>query len=343
MSVDGSVVLNSLVNPGRPQAAPGHDHIPNLEYKKLSTVLGPPIATIFNACLELGYSPATFRIAQVVNVPKAGKDPTSAAGYRPIALLSTLGKKLESLLCRRLVEHMEARKIWSPHQYGFRRRKSTTQALIRLLDRAALALNHRIQMVAVSFDLQAAFDSTHPDILWRKLQEAEVPQYLLRLLDGFFRNREARLLLGQEQWPFFPTIGFPQSSPLSPVLFLTFADGLLQALTGSVEGQMYADDLIIWIELRADGTDATDLQMTLRKIEEWTDRHELTFNAERRKHSTLHAFGRRSVPLFVSRTSRWSPNHRYGTWACRSTVDFCSRSTSKPSKRRHSADSTRSR
>ncbi len=183
---------------GRPQAAPGHDHIPNLVYKKLSTVLGPPVATIFNACLELGYFPATFRIPQVVNVSKAGKDPTSAAGYHPIALLSTLGKKLESLLCRRFAEHMEARKIWSPHQYGFRRRKSTTQALIRLLDRAALALNHRNQMVAVSFDLQAAFDSTHPDILWRKLQEAELPQYLLRLLDGFVRNREACLLLGQE-------------------------------------------------------------------------------------------------------------------------------------------------
>ena len=292
---------------GKSLAAPGYDALPNLVYKKLSAVLASPVADIFNACLELGYFPASFKIANVVSVPKAGKDPLSNAGYRPIALLSTLGKKLESLLCRRFVDHIESQKAWSKHQYGFRRRKSTTQALTRFLDKAATALNNRYQLIAVSFDLQAAFDSTHPDILWQKLQDSALPRHLLRLLDGFCRQREARLILGPDQWSFFPTRGLPQGSPLSPVLFLTYANGLLQTLTGSVEGQLYADDLILWKELRADGTDATDLQLTLRKLERWADQHEMTFNATKTQTVDIARIRKKVCPTLRFQNYQLSP------------------------------------
>ena len=231
-----------MLERGKPQAAPGPDAIPNLVLQKLGTVLACPITDIFNACLETGHFPTLFRRAIVVSVPKPGKDPLSTAGYRPIALLSTLGKKLETLLCTRLTSRMEKSKIWSDFQYGFRRNKSTTQAISRLMDRATRALNNRKQLLVISFDLQAAFDSTDPDIMWKTLLDTGMPRYLLRMLDGFFRDREACLLVGPESWPFYPTRGVSQGSPLSPALFITFANGVLSALTCQVEGQMYADD-----------------------------------------------------------------------------------------------------
>ena len=266
---------------GKLLSAPGPDGIPNLILRRLHPALENPLRRIFNACLSLGHFPAAFRTSRVISIPKPGKDPTSTAGHRPIALLSCMSKKLEALLRGRLAQHMEESNRWSEHQYGFRRRRSTTHALDRLFDKASQALNHRNQQLAISFDLQAAYDSTDPDIMWNTLYEAELPRPLLRLLDGFYRNRKAGLLLGDTKWTYSPRRGLPQGSPLSPALFITYANSLLDTLSGHVEGQLYADDLIIWKELQADGTDASDLQLTLRKLEDWARTHEMRFNEEK--------------------------------------------------------------
>ena len=272
------------------------DGITNLVLRRLQKALAHPLCGIFNACLTLGHYPSAFRQSHVISVPKPGKDPTSSVGHRPIALLSCIGKKLETLLRRRLSRHMEETKRWSEHQYGFRWRRSTTQAISHLMERATQALNNRNQLMAISFDLQAAFDSTDPNIMWNTLHEASLPRPLLRLIDGFSRHREARLLLGREKWNHLPSRGLPQGSPLSPALFITYADSILGTLTGQVEGQLYADDLIIWKELRADGTDASDLQLTLRKLEDWARTCEMRFNAEKTQTISITRLRKSSLP-----------------------------------------------
>ena len=66
--------------------------------------------------------------------------------------------------------------------------------------------------------------------------------------------------------------------PAFPALFITYANSFLDTLSGHVKGQLYADDLIIWKELHADVTDALDLQLTLRKLEDRARTHEMRFN-----------------------------------------------------------------
>jgi hypothetical protein len=53
---------------------------------------------IFNAVARSSYWLANFKLAQIILVPKPGKDTTDVRSYRPIILLYTISKILENLL-----------------------------------------------------------------------------------------------------------------------------------------------------------------------------------------------------------------------------------------------------
>lgn len=72
---------------------------------------GPPgplaiiLPPLFNLCLQLAYYPKAWKHAEVVEIPKPGKPLSARAspkGWRPIALLSVIGKGLERLVARRI-------------------------------------------------------------------------------------------------------------------------------------------------------------------------------------------------------------------------------------------------
>ena len=62
------------------------------------------LARLYNTTLRLGHWPSPFRRARVVVLPKPGKNQEQlrfTGGWRPIALLSCLGKPLEKIMARR--------------------------------------------------------------------------------------------------------------------------------------------------------------------------------------------------------------------------------------------------
>ncbi|RBQ75941.1 hypothetical protein FVER14953_13132 [Fusarium verticillioides] len=79
----------------------GEDKVPNEALKLCRTLVSLHIAKPFNACIRLGYHAAAFRKAITVILPKAAK-PTNnhPNSWRPIALLSCLGKLLKRFLAQ---------------------------------------------------------------------------------------------------------------------------------------------------------------------------------------------------------------------------------------------------
>ena len=68
-------------------------------------------------------------MAKLLHSIKKGKR-YEANNYRPISLLSIFNKRLEKLLCRRMMKFLNANNILFKFQYGFRKLHSTTLALI---------------------------------------------------------------------------------------------------------------------------------------------------------------------------------------------------------------------
>jgi len=88
-----------------PWKAPGEDNLPT----GLLKLCGPPLydllAVLATACLRLEHFPACFKRAKTVVLQKPGKQPAAyrtVGGYRPIALLLTLGKVIEAIVARRI-------------------------------------------------------------------------------------------------------------------------------------------------------------------------------------------------------------------------------------------------
>jgi hypothetical protein len=69
------------------------------------------LAVLTEACFRTGWFPERFKRAKIVILQKPGKTPETyrtPGGYRPIALLPTVGKVIEALVAKRVTSAAEA-------------------------------------------------------------------------------------------------------------------------------------------------------------------------------------------------------------------------------------------
>ncbi|GFX55591.1 probable RNA-directed DNA polymerase from transposon X-element [Trichonephila clavipes] len=85
--------------------APGQDGIKNIALKSLPLNAITYITKIFNRSLKFNYFPKEWKHAQITVLPKPKKDTKFAENYRPISLLSCLGKIYEKIILTRIIDH----------------------------------------------------------------------------------------------------------------------------------------------------------------------------------------------------------------------------------------------
>ena len=81
--------------------ATGPDAINNRVLKKLAKPLSFPLSDLFNFSLTSGKVPLIWKVANVTPIFKKD-DPSVVSNYRPISLLSTVGKFLEKIVHKHL-------------------------------------------------------------------------------------------------------------------------------------------------------------------------------------------------------------------------------------------------
>lgn len=100
---------------------------------------------------------------QLVLIPKPKKTTESDTTYRPIGMLSSLGKLLERLVGNRLTEEIEKKNGISARQFGFRKEMSTIDALNKVMELTNKAKEGSYKSkklsVIVVFDVKNAFNT----------------------------------------------------------------------------------------------------------------------------------------------------------------------------------------
>lgn len=227
--------------------APGPDNISNTVIQNLP---GPAICLltrIFNACLSHSYFPLNWKFAKIIAIPKPGKCPSIPTNHRPISLLSSLGKILEREILDRLVDFEEDKKIFVPHQFGFRKGHSTIQQIMRVTEKITFNFNSNKCTGMALLDVEKAFDSVWHDALIHKLHKLKFPMMLIKLVKSYLSDRRAFVdVSGSHSREFSIPAGVPQGSLLAPFLFNIFINDV--PIPKDCELATYADDTTILCE-----------------------------------------------------------------------------------------------
>lgn len=232
--------------------APGLDGIPNLIVKEVAESYPNYLIDLFNSCFEHSTFPSIWKRQKLILLPKDNKPLDEPSSFRPICLIDTFGKLLESIICNRLRENVELANGLSDHQFGFRKGRSTVDAIKLLVETARQTINKRSCLndycVVVTLDVKNAFNSANWAKIIQALQNLNIPQYLLSVIQDYFTGRVVYYDTDDGPKNFKATGGVPQGSVLGPLLWNVMYNGILQLnLPAGVKTIGFADDIALLI------------------------------------------------------------------------------------------------
>ena len=121
--------VNNVIKNLDPAKAVDSDLVHNKLLIASRNIIAPVLAKIFNKCLNKNKFPSTWKIALVNPVyKKGGKE--CCSNYRPISLLSCVGKFFERCIHKHVYDFLETHNIITPLQSGFIPGDSTVNQLL---------------------------------------------------------------------------------------------------------------------------------------------------------------------------------------------------------------------
>lgn len=149
--------------------APGMDGLKFAYWKQINGEMTELVAQVLTICVKEGIFPVTWKQAQLILIPK-GELQLENSKVRPICLLAESGKILERILVERMwhwmQEHEKAK--LHPSQFGFCKQRSTTDAIVELKEFIEFAHKEDATVIAISIDIQNAFNS----LQWTEIVDA---------------------------------------------------------------------------------------------------------------------------------------------------------------------------
>ena len=272
------VDIISTLDPGK---ASGPDDFSHKLLQGICPEIVRPLLILFNKSLQYGKFPKPWKHAHVIPIYKKGEN-SSPTNYRPISLLSCIGKLFERVVFKYLYNHLHDHHLLYNLQAGFRPGQSTVTQLIEIYHHICVALDNK-QLACFTFcDISKAFDRVWLRGLIYKLEKYGFRGNLLAWLTDYLTDRTQQVklkssisIVGRNK------AGVPQGSVLGPLLFLIFINDLPDGLRGLT--RLFADDTSNSHVSR----DLEEIQRTnnddLKLINDWGEKWLVDFNPQKTK------------------------------------------------------------
>ena len=176
--------------------------------------------------------------------------------YRPITLMSIVGKIFGLVLNNRLIEFSELTNSVSDEQGGFRPNRGTPDQIFILRELLASRKERGLPTYVTFIDARKAYDTVWREDAYVRIHEAGVRGKVWRQLQAMHAglSRRVRHPLGVTDW-FSVERGVAQGAVESPWIYSQFIEGLARALKDAGMGVMfagrripllmYADDMVL--------------------------------------------------------------------------------------------------
>lgn len=225
--------------------ASGPDLISNKMLKCVAKSFARPLTALFNRLLRNRKFPEIWKFSHVISLFKKGEK-YLPSNYRPVALLSNLGKAMERIVFKRMYNFLNDNDLLYKYQSGFIPGHSTTFQLIDIYHHICQTFDQNQFSCMVFFDISKAFDRVwHPGLL-HKLEQNGISGDLLQWLSDYLTNRTQCVVLNSVTSTKRPTTaGVPQGSVLGPLLFLIYVNDISENLLSLT--RLFADDSSLFV------------------------------------------------------------------------------------------------
>ncbi len=252
---------------------------------------------LFNLVFSSSHIPETWTMGKIRPIYKNKGDKQEPDNYRPITILSCLGKLFTSVLNARLMKFIESNKILGEEQLGFRNSYSTIDGAFILHSLLQIMKQRNKSTYAAFIDLKKAFPSVSRPLLLQKLSSVGIGTKMYHIILSMYKNVKSYVSLnGMSSEAFECQTGLREGECLSPLLFSLYVNDLCDYLKNSTNRGvnidyktndivhyfhifllMYADDTVLFADTKA------KLQSLLTRYEQYCNQWKLDVNTSKTK------------------------------------------------------------
>ncbi|KAG1714816.1 Ribonuclease Oy [Nymphon striatum] len=243
---------------------------------------------VFNEIYETGVLPEDLTKSIFITLPKQ-PGAIDCELHRTISIMSHLVK----ILLRVVIERIRNKLLpeISEVQYGYRKDKSTINAILVLRMLGERAIEHQQDVFICFIDYSKAFDKVQHTKLITLLEQINIDDKDLRIIKNLYWNQTAAVKVGDElsEWKSIKR-GVRQGCVMSPDLFNLYSEHILRQLEdlpgislggNNINNIRFADDTALI------AASEKKLQALLDKVVECSDKMGLTINVKKTKSMTI--------------------------------------------------------
>ena len=177
------------------------------------------LTNMYNISLNNNIIPHTWKLANIIPIPKPNKDMNIGTSYRPISLLSVIAKHW-----RRHYSHISQTTSHAyPRNMASKANHSTSTALHNINNTIATGFNQNKspeRIITVALNMSKTFDTVNIHTLTHKLHQTHIPHTIVKYIANYIKARKAYTTFRNKtstEHQFKNSV--PQGGVLSPTLF----------------------------------------------------------------------------------------------------------------------------
>jgi hypothetical protein len=179
----------------------------------------PVYNKLFNIILDTGIFPERWTQGIILPIYKNKGNAQSPENYRPITLLSCLGKLFTAIINNRLTKFSDEFNIIKNNQAGFRKIHSTIDNLFVIQSLIDLLKLQKKKLFCAFIDFKQAFDTVWRQGLWYKLIQNNINGKCFNVIKNMYENIKSCVKTNSGVTPFFPSLTAYVKAKIFPQFF----------------------------------------------------------------------------------------------------------------------------